>query len=135
MARSLICVGDRITHGGVVVSGTIATDIHGRLVARVGDRVVCEKHGPTVIVSGDPTLIIDGKPVAREGDKTACGATLIAGQWTTYVDPGSDTGTSTGAATAPTPAAKAAAALAGKPPICADCLLAGSRSGAPLLGR
>jgi uncharacterized Zn-binding protein involved in type VI secretion len=24
--------------------------------------------------------VIDGKPVARQGDKTACGATLIASQ-------------------------------------------------------
>jgi uncharacterized Zn-binding protein involved in type VI secretion len=29
------------------------------------------------------TLIIDGKPAARHGDKTACGAVLIAGQQAT----------------------------------------------------
>jgi uncharacterized Zn-binding protein involved in type VI secretion len=28
-------------------------------------------------------MIVDGKPAARHGDKTACGATLIAGQQAT----------------------------------------------------
>jgi uncharacterized Zn-binding protein involved in type VI secretion len=28
-------------------------------------------------------LIVDGKPAARDGDKTSCGAVLIAGQQTT----------------------------------------------------
>jgi uncharacterized Zn-binding protein involved in type VI secretion len=37
-------------------------------------------HGDTTITSGDQTLIVDGKPVARHGDKTSCGATLIASQ-------------------------------------------------------
>jgi uncharacterized Zn-binding protein involved in type VI secretion len=46
----------------------------------VGDKTTCPKHGSNPIVSGDSTLVIDGKPAARHGDKTACGATLIAGQ-------------------------------------------------------
>jgi uncharacterized Zn-binding protein involved in type VI secretion len=49
----------------------------------MGDKTSCPKHGPNPIVSGDSTLIIDGKPAARHGDKTACGATLIAGQQAT----------------------------------------------------
>ncbi|MDN5782773.1 MAG: PAAR domain-containing protein, partial [Luteimonas sp.] len=65
MARAIIVVGDQIDHGGAVVSGSVATDIHGRPVARVGDRVACSKHGPTTIVAGDSTLVGDGLPVAR----------------------------------------------------------------------
>jgi uncharacterized Zn-binding protein involved in type VI secretion len=49
----------------------------------MGDKTICPKHGPNPIVSGDATLIVDGKPAARHGDKTACGASLIAGQQAT----------------------------------------------------
>jgi uncharacterized Zn-binding protein involved in type VI secretion len=49
----------------------------------MGDKTVCPKHGPNPIVSGDSTLIVDGKPAARHGDKTACGASLIASQQAT----------------------------------------------------
>ncbi len=83
MSRPFILVGDRITHGGSVVSGSGQTDVNGKPVARIGDRVVCSKHGQTSIVSGDTSVVIDGSPVARDGDKTACGATLIASQSTT----------------------------------------------------
>lgn len=80
MAHAIIVLGDQIDHGGAVVSGSAATDIQGRSVARVGDRVACSQHGPTTIVVGDPALLVDDRPVARHGDRTACGATLIAGQ-------------------------------------------------------
>lgn len=80
MARTWIVVGDATSHGGTVVSGSPFTDIDGKPVARVGDKVSCPKCGPTTIANGEPTIDIDGKPVARHGDKTACGATLIAGQ-------------------------------------------------------
>lgn len=86
MARPIIVIGDRIDHGGTVVSGASATDIAGAAVARVGDRVVCERHGPTTIVSGDATTTVDGRPVARHGDKTACGGTLVSSQSTTFID-------------------------------------------------
>ncbi len=78
MARAIIVLGDSIDHGGAVVSGSVATDVQGRPVARVGDRVICSKHGPTTIVAGDPTLVVDGRPVARHGDRTACGASLVS---------------------------------------------------------
>lgn len=80
MSRPFIVVGDPLDHGGRVVSGSGETDIAGKPVARVGDKVVCSKHGSTEIVSGDATVVIDGRPVARHGDKTACGGTLISSQ-------------------------------------------------------
>ncbi|MGH8084533.1 MAG: PAAR domain-containing protein [Lysobacter sp.] len=85
MSKPFIVVGDKIDHGGAVVSSTATTDINGLPVARINDKVVCSLHGDTVIVSGDPTTIIDGQPVARHGDKTACGATLIASQTQTFI--------------------------------------------------
>lgn len=36
-----IVVGDRTSHGGVVVSGDITCTIDGQPVARVGDKVFC----------------------------------------------------------------------------------------------
>lgn len=87
--RPIIVVGDRLSHGGSVVSGTSSSDIHGKPIARVGDRVVCAVHGTNSIATGDSTLMFDGQAVARHGDKTACGAMLISSQQVTTVDDGS----------------------------------------------
>ncbi|MBI5256111.1 MAG: PAAR domain-containing protein [Burkholderiales bacterium] len=79
MARPVILLGDRHSHGGVVISAAPATDHYGIPIARMGDRVTCPVpgHGVNVIASGDPTCIIDGQPVARSGDRTACGAVIF----------------------------------------------------------
>jgi uncharacterized Zn-binding protein involved in type VI secretion len=87
----IIVIGDKTSHGGVVIQGTPASDIAGKLIARVGDKVTCPipgHGGVTVIASGDPTLTIDGAAVARHGDKTACGAVLLCSQVTTTDRPG-----------------------------------------------
>ena len=80
MTKPFIVVGDKTSHGGVVVSGATTATTHGKQVARIGDKVSCPKCGGTTIATGDSTMIVMGQPVARHGDKTACGATLIAGQ-------------------------------------------------------
>lgn len=85
MSRPFIVVGDPLDHGGRVVSGSGQTDVAGKPVARVGDKVVCSRHGTTEIVSGDATVIVDGQPVARHGDKTACGGTLVSSQSNTGI--------------------------------------------------
>ena len=73
----MIVVGDTLTGGGTVVSGSSFTDIEGQPVARIGDRALCLSCGTTVsIVSGDPSLVIDGSPAAREGDYVSCGHRL-----------------------------------------------------------
>ncbi len=83
MSRPFILLGDKTDHGGVVISASESSDSNGKGVARIGDRVTCPKKGHgsvTTIVTGDSTALIDGRPAARHGDKTACGATLIASQ-------------------------------------------------------
>lgn len=83
MGRPFIVLGDSTDHGGQVIEASGMSFVHGKRIARVGDKVTCPKQGhghTTVIVSGDPTMIVDGQPVARHGDKCACGATLIASQ-------------------------------------------------------
>ena len=47
-------------------------------IARLGDTHACPLHGPNVIVEGGRATA-DGMPVARQGDKTACGATITQG--------------------------------------------------------
>ena len=75
---------------GKVITGSAASDVDGKPIARVGDKVICPQrgHGQTVIVSGDPTLMVDGAPAALHGDRTSCGAILLSSQVTTYVDQG-----------------------------------------------
>jgi uncharacterized Zn-binding protein involved in type VI secretion len=80
MSRPFIVLGDATDHGGKVITAAGSSDTGGRPIACVGDKVQCPNHGVTVIVTGDSTVVIDGKPVARQGDKTACGATLISSQ-------------------------------------------------------
>ena len=83
MAGPLIRLGDKTSHGGVVIEASPHSDSGGIGIARIGDKTVCPKHGPVPIISGDMTSIVDGKPAARHGVKTACGASLIASQQAT----------------------------------------------------
>jgi uncharacterized Zn-binding protein involved in type VI secretion len=85
MSGPVIRLGDKTSHGGVVLTASPLSDSGGIPIARVGDMVACPLpgHTPSVIISGDPTMIVDGKPVARNGDKTSCGASLIASQQAT----------------------------------------------------
>ena len=83
MAGPLIRLGDKLSHGGSVVEASQHSDSGGIGIARVGDKASCSKHGQVTIATGDATMIVDGKPAARHGDKTSCGATLIASQQST----------------------------------------------------
>ena len=82
MAGNLIVLGDKSSHGGVVVSASGESFINGIGIARLGDSVACPipRHGTNPIVTGDSTALVDGRPVARNGDSTACGATMISSQ-------------------------------------------------------
>ena len=113
MGLPLIVLGDKTSHGGTVIEGSMTTTIDGKPVARVGDKVSCPipGHGTCVIVSGDMTWIIDGQAVARHGDMTACGASLISSQ-IRVIDYGSG-GYPSSANTKSTQAAVAASAAAG----------------------
>jgi len=83
MAGALIRLGDKTSHGGKVLEASQHSDSGGIGIARMGDKASCPIHGPGPIASGDTTFIVDGKPAARHGDKTACGAVLIASQQAT----------------------------------------------------
>ena len=82
MGQPYIVIGDKTSHGGTVVEGSATSTINGKKVACVGHKVSCPVpgHGTNPIVVGDPDWTIDGQMVARQGDTSACGATLIATQ-------------------------------------------------------
>ena len=83
MSKALITIGAMTSHGGQVIQGNVSSTINGIAIAGVGDKVTCPipgHGGVTTIITGDSGLIIQGRAVARHGDKTACGATLIANQ-------------------------------------------------------
>ena len=83
MPGPIIRLGDKTSHGGAVLECSQHSDSAGIAIARMGDKISCPIHGSGTIASGDTTMIVDGKPVARHGDKTSCGALLIAGQQNT----------------------------------------------------
>lgn len=53
----------------------------GKPAARLNDPTACPLpgHGNSPITAGSPDVLIDGLAAAREGDATACGATLSDG--------------------------------------------------------
>jgi uncharacterized Zn-binding protein involved in type VI secretion len=89
--KPFIVVGDKTSHGGVVIGGSPTSDINGKGIARVGDKVTCPKKGcpsiNSIATTSDPTVIVDGMPGAFHGDMTACGATLVSSQFATNSDP------------------------------------------------
>lgn len=75
-----IVLGDRTSHGGVVVSADPTWTIDGQPIARIGDMVTCPrcKRVSTIISSRFPTVIDLGKPVAYDQDMTDCGAVIYS---------------------------------------------------------
>jgi uncharacterized Zn-binding protein involved in type VI secretion len=77
-------VGDTISHDGIIIDGAIIsgasrTKVEGKLAARQGDQVLCNKHGLQVIAGGTSHVLVEGKPVAHIGDMISCGAIIMSG--------------------------------------------------------
>lgn len=72
-----ICVGDKTSCGGNVISGSPFTDVRGRAVARKGDRISCKYN--CTIINGNEAEIIDGAPMALHGSQTSRGCTCLSG--------------------------------------------------------
>lgn len=84
MPIKIITVGDKTNHGGTVISGSPTHDIHGRAIARLGDRVDCPQfylggkpHGVNKIITAYNSFTVNGVPVAVDGCTTECGCELI----------------------------------------------------------
>lgn len=86
MAREIIRQGDKTSHGGTVLEGSLADVCMGQPIAYVGHKVQCPRcHGVFPIVEGVLTSTFYGKGVAVAGMKTACGAALLPSQFTDTV--------------------------------------------------
>jgi uncharacterized Zn-binding protein involved in type VI secretion len=89
MAGEIIRLGDSTSHGGTVLEGSLFDICMGKPIAFVGHKVLCPKcKGVFPIVEGAPTTSFYGKGVALGGMHTACGAVLIASQFTDIVECG-----------------------------------------------
>jgi uncharacterized Zn-binding protein involved in type VI secretion len=89
MAGEIIRLGDPTSHGGKVIEGSQVDICHGKPIAYLGHKTFCPKcKGMFPIVDGAPTTTFYGKGVALAGMKTACGAVLIATQFTDVVEHG-----------------------------------------------
>jgi uncharacterized Zn-binding protein involved in type VI secretion len=98
MGFAFIREGDTTSHGGRVLACTVTNMVNGKPLALLGDKVSCPKCGgvyPIVDVK-NLGMTFDGRPVASEGDKTACGASLIASQGTATAEPTGGPGGSVG---------------------------------------
>lgn len=84
---SIAHLGDKITHGGVVVTASGDVFADGTAVARVGDKARCKEHGLVTILSGASTVYANGMPVAVDGSRCSCGAKVISGG-TVFVEEG-----------------------------------------------
>ncbi|MFJ3487342.1 PAAR domain-containing protein [Pseudomonas sp. NPDC090202] len=75
----VIRAGDKLSSGGVVISGTGNVVINGAAVACVGDPVVCPilGHGLNAVAEGDPDSNYLGRAFALDGHRCLCGCTLI----------------------------------------------------------
>ncbi|MGQ8775423.1 PAAR domain-containing protein [Serratia sp. NA_112.1] len=73
-------IGDAISHGGAITSGSPNVFINGIPAGVVGISVAaCSLHGASVVASGSGTVFINGSPAARLGDTTSCGASITCG--------------------------------------------------------
>ncbi|MEW6759588.1 MAG: PAAR domain-containing protein [Pseudomonadota bacterium] len=85
----IIRMGDSTSHGGKVIEGSPSDICMGKPIAYMGHKVQCPQcKGIFPIVEGAPTTTFYGKGVALAGMRTACGAVLIASQFTDIVESG-----------------------------------------------
>lgn len=77
--EGVIRVGDKLSSGGVVVTGSTGLKFMGVEVARQGDEVFCPLplHGANKIAEGDAGSKHNGRPIALQGHRCECGCTLI----------------------------------------------------------
>lgn len=75
-----IVIGDRTSHGGIVLSGDLTFTIDGQAVARVGDKVFCPRCNvmTTIATSRFPSIFDLGQTMAYDQDSTSCGALLYS---------------------------------------------------------
>lgn len=123
MEKPFIRLGDKTSHGGTVIEADMTFVVFDKPVALVGHKVVCPKcKGTFPIVGGTPDMASMGMAVARHGDKTSCGATLLASQqlttWSDKTDHGAGLPQTAAASLTQVPVAAVADS-----DLCLECLM------------
>jgi uncharacterized Zn-binding protein involved in type VI secretion len=109
MSGEIIRAGDKTSHGGIVVEGSQTDICMGKPIAFMGHMTFCPKcKGNFPIIEGVMTVTFYGRGVAVEGMKTACGAVLLASQFTDTVQWSSGASNTPRAGTSPITANRAA---------------------------
>lgn len=135
MGKPFIVLGDTTSHGGRVITADYSTDINGKYLARVGDMTICPRcKGTFRIATGAPDMTSLGQAPARHGDRTDCGAMLIAGQsLTTWSD---ESSIGEGAQSDRIePLAAAAVATPTSSGVCLECMMKAAAAGAATVVR
>lgn len=137
MSSPFIVLGDKTTHGGTVVSADFTVDIHGKYMARVGDWVACRRcKGVFAITSGAPDMVDgQGRGYARHGDTVACGARLVASQFTATWSDESSMGDPAADVRAEAVNAAAQVAAPTSSGLCLACLRKAAYLGSPIVIR
>lgn len=66
--KGLVCLGDKNTHGGYIISTSSTMYLNGKQVALVGDVISCQIHGVnTIIEDSTTTLIMKSLLLLRDG--------------------------------------------------------------------
>ncbi|CAN0625836.1 conserved protein of unknown function [Burkholderia multivorans] len=76
--KNIVYEGDATSHGGTILTGSDRIKVKGRRAARIGDKVSCPIHGDNEIVEGSGRMKDGATQVSCDGDRTRCGAVLIA---------------------------------------------------------
>lgn len=76
---------------GKIEDGCHGVYFNGRRVARVGDPVLCDKHGPAQIAEGCATVYACGLAISQIGHKTTCDGNICEGWGFIGVDAGTNT--------------------------------------------
>ena len=83
--KGFVCLGDKNTHGGNVISASSTMYINSKQVALVGDVISCPKHGKNTIVEGSNSAFEDGKAIVVDQCLCACGCHVISSEPTVSV--------------------------------------------------
>jgi len=72
--------------GGVIITGAPGITLNNKLIARMGDKVICTGCGMiATIIQGDANVIVGGKPVAYVGCMTSHGGIITSGQANAFI--------------------------------------------------
>ncbi|EMN4129530.1 PAAR domain-containing protein [Providencia vermicola] len=84
--KGIVCLGDKNTHGGHVVSASSTMYINGKQVALVGDIVSCPKHGNNPIIEGAASAFDNGIAIVVDQCLCACGCRVISSESETHTE-------------------------------------------------